>query len=243
MADDIKDSGSPSKKTPRPIDVFEQFSSFFANEHHAFLAKKSERLASALHVVTGFIASEEPLRNRLRAASLEVMQFSTDLERLGKTGHEAFGTKCAEIASMLETAQAAGLVSPMNAKLICDEYARLATFARDRYSLISARVQDLSDAPPSPSPLGFFKGQKDIPSYRTSIKTDNVLKGQSFGARRKDIIDLFTSRDKISIKDAVSAVPGVSEKTIQRELLSMVEEGLLIKEGERRWSTYRKANP
>ena len=56
--------------------------------------------------------------------------------------------------------------------------------------------------------------------------------------RRARIIDLLKSKDRLMIKDFLSVVTGVSEKTIQRELLKMVAMGVLKKEGERRWSRY-----
>jgi predicted ArsR family transcriptional regulator len=60
-------------------------------------------------------------------------------------------------------------------------------------------------------------------------------------SRREVILGVISSRDNCSIKDIATKLPQVSEKTIQRELSAMVEEGILIKEGDRRWSTYRVA--
>jgi DNA-binding HxlR family transcriptional regulator len=36
-------------------------------------------------------------------------------------------------------------------------------------------------------------------------------------------------------------IRGVSEKTIQRELGALIESGLVMKQGERRWSVYSLA--
>lgn len=56
--------------------------------------------------------------------------------------------------------------------------------------------------------------------------------------RRKIILALIKQKPALTVKDIIKSIPQVSEKTIQRELLAMVSEGLLIKKGERRWSTY-----
>jgi hypothetical protein len=59
------------------------------------------------------------------------------------------------------------------------------------------------------------------------------------GLSRADVIlKILSSREEISVNDLVMAIPGYSEKTIQRELLSLVEKGILVKKGERRWSRY-----
>src|SRR3989338_8745465 len=56
--------------------------------------------------------------------------------------------------------------------------------------------------------------------------------------RRKIILALIKQKPAITVGDIAKSIPGISEKTIQRELLSMVIEGTLVKRGERRWSTY-----
>lgn len=56
--------------------------------------------------------------------------------------------------------------------------------------------------------------------------------------RRKIILALAKQKPSINVGDVARSIPGVSEKTIQRELLAMVAEGILEKRGERRWSTY-----
>jgi predicted HTH transcriptional regulator len=60
-------------------------------------------------------------------------------------------------------------------------------------------------------------------------------------SRREVILGVISHKDNCSIKDIAGKLSSVSEKTIQRELSAMVEEGILIKEGDRRWSTYRVA--
>lgn len=56
--------------------------------------------------------------------------------------------------------------------------------------------------------------------------------------RRKIVLALIKQKPALTVKDIARSIPHVSEKTIQRELFSMVSEGTLIKRGERRWSTY-----
>ncbi len=56
--------------------------------------------------------------------------------------------------------------------------------------------------------------------------------------RRTIILALIKQKPALGVKDFTKSIPAVSEKTIQRELLAMVAEGLLVKRGERRWSTY-----
>jgi hypothetical protein len=60
--------------------------------------------------------------------------------------------------------------------------------------------------------------------------------------RRNQIIAEIKKTGEVSVKDIARVVPGVSEKTLQRELIAMVTDGVLNKKGERRWSRYSIKN-
>ncbi len=68
-----------------------------------------------------------------------------------------------------------------------------------------------------------------------SLKEDN--KGQTTG-RRQTIKDILATHGNATIKDISAKIQDCSEKTLQRELISMIKDGLVHKEGERRWSRY-----
>lgn len=62
-------------------------------------------------------------------------------------------------------------------------------------------------------------------------------------SRQSIIINLLKRKKEIMIKDVSPLIDGCSEKTIQRELLAMVGQGILRKEGEKRWSRYSLVKP
>jgi len=59
--------------------------------------------------------------------------------------------------------------------------------------------------------------------------------------RRATIMELVQRKGSVSIKDISRVISGCGGKTIQRELMALVTEGVLKREGERRWSTYELA--
>ena len=73
--------------------------------------------------------------------------------------------------------------------------------------------------------------------YKRRIDTviSNFKKRES---RKKQILKLFNKGQKLTIKDISQVINDRGEKTIQRELQSMMKEGHIKKEGERRWSQY-----
>lgn len=56
--------------------------------------------------------------------------------------------------------------------------------------------------------------------------------------RRAVIFSLLRQKGEVSVADVATVISNCSQKTLQRELLAMVDEGVLKKTGERRWSRY-----
>jgi hypothetical protein len=73
-------------------------------------------------------------------------------------------------------------------------------------------------------------------SLTKNIVPEKVVKDKN--NRREIILSMLKSGVKLTIKDFAKNIKDCSEKTIQRELLALVSEGVLKKEGERRWSKY-----
>ncbi len=73
---------------------------------------------------------------------------------------------------------------------------------------------------------------------KTDIGMSDTPVGASAASRTKKILELVATSSGVSVKDLSQVVPGVSEKTIQRELSALIESGQIRKEGERRWSLY-----
>ena len=56
--------------------------------------------------------------------------------------------------------------------------------------------------------------------------------------RREAILRIVRKMGEVTINDIAEVISDCSEKTVQRELLALVSEGILKKTGERRWSRY-----
>ena len=77
--------------------------------------------------------------------------------------------------------------------------------------------------------------KKDNESSAFPVRTGNDLRKEN---RKNIILNTIQKKGSVTIKDISAVVRDCSEKTIQRELLALVGERVLIKEGERRWSVY-----
>lgn len=113
------------------------------------------------------------------------------------------------------------------------EAARLRSLARVTYDpLLEEAVSDT----PVPGHKGHSKGQ---------VKDTNTSAAKAAPAgnaeRRESIMAVLRAKGASYIKDISLVVRDVSEKTIQRELSQMVAEGLVVRKGDRRWTTYELA--
>lgn len=268
------------------------------NKYLLFLFKKAERFAAALYILTELFLDSEPLKWELRALGADLCKdIFSFRERSTSSSKENIGNvfiTIVRIASLLEIAHIANLVSGMNCTIFRRELDILSSFIESRGKTnqfitgSSAFTDDFfrvpreffETAPPRGHPSGTIRGMspngaagssaeatassggvdrgprkdKDEPLKGHLILKDTVLydsrkidKGQITlrrmnEERRKIILEVFKTRDAAVVRDFSFVIQGCSEKTIQRELLRLVRDGVLKKEGERRWSRYSLAN-
>ncbi|MDE1925225.1 MAG: hypothetical protein KGH79_03525 [Patescibacteria group bacterium] len=155
----------------------------------------------------------------------------------------------AEIFSLLSTIHLAAtraILSKENASIICAEYEQLAQKLSEGMQLspfvssddFSVPALPMEEALPLPSPA--FKELGAALRPLKDSKGQKSDKGQNPAAQERVslILDLVRKNKSLSIKDISRVIKGCSEKTIQRELAALISQGLVRKEGERRWSVY-----
>jgi predicted HTH transcriptional regulator len=83
--------------------------------------------------------------------------------------------------------------------------------------------------------------QKRVNIPSGDISTDAYLVYSQMTDRAERIKTVLEAKPQATVKDIAEVITDVSEKTIQRELNSLIEKGQVIREGERRWSRYSVA--
>ncbi len=236
------------QNTAKSIDFFGDDKSFI------FIYKKTEKLATALYMVTNLFGDSEPMKWTLRSKVSSLLSFILSFKDVLKFREQEFlnllKNNILEIVSLLEIANFSGLVSDMNFRILKDEFLNLIHFAS------SFEKKDVSSVK-----FGFEKNFFDIHenkavemvnSEKSFIKTSNVqysLKDKNTvnnvvndvtkkSNRQNSIISILAKNDNITIGTISQIIKDCSEKTIQRELINLIDRGLVKKTGERRWSRY-----
>ncbi len=123
-------------------------------------------------------------------------------------------------------------------RLSLDETPTLSTIAKNVLSretsqrLNSALRKQVTSSLPAGS-VAARSGKGHIKDNKTSDANDSRIKD-----RREAVLSVIKNKGRASIKDISTLVRGVSEKTIQRELSALITAGVVLKQGERRWSIY-----
>ena len=248
----------------------------FKNKHFAvsFISKKTEKIATAIYMVTDFVPESEPLRSELRTLALALISGTRRIGSRSSEPHYALSSEVNgtidEAAVLLDLAVTIGIISEMNGTVLASELAKVKAEIDRHYGGASALFSthpgyanimlapSMFDVSGGDKTLAVFdKGQENSKGHfaplepmqpaakPTTAPKDLLSRKGDIGikiARRNDVLNVVRSKGKASIKDVVSILKDISEKTVQRELLALVREGVLVKEGEKRWSTYRVAS-
>jgi DNA-binding HxlR family transcriptional regulator len=98
---------------------------------------------------------------------------------------------------------------------------------------------NLSDTRKNAAASGLPTANRSVASVgQKSIEKQGDIVKDKKNIRQSQIIELLRQRSHLTIRDFSIVISDCSEKTIQRELIDLVEKGLVKREGERRWSTY-----
>lgn len=219
---------------------------------------RAYRLAAAVFTVSNLFDVEEELRTRLKRLSLDMVSMTVRLKDINfgesKKAVSEIESKCLELMSLIDIAEIAGLISGMNSQILKSEFnsflveikKTLSGFSDDKRSVNSILSRELSTF----ESLHYLPPQDEIEESVQSVNlsTKNVLNNHTNGSNGKDrkrkdhrkemILDFIKGHNDVSIKDIVPNVVGCSEKTVQRELIGLINEGKIKKVGERRWSKY-----
>ena len=196
------------------------------------ISQKTEKIASALYLLTSFFSDQEPLKWEIRVMSLDLAS-----ERV----KDKFNI-IREILSLLSIARMAGLGSESNYEIIGQSME-----SPLKLMFLEDRVPE-EKALPRPEQLDRIKDKFVERMEKKELPKPAPRELKEFGAvsvkknsRQSIIIGLLRRKKEIMIKDVSPLIEGCSEKTIQRELLAMVQAGILRKIGEKRWSRYTLA--
>jgi len=237
---------------------------------YEYINKKTEKIVTALYMVTDCMDYDDAIKHKLRQNGVELL---SDIYKLSipypVDKHMQVSMSIAriyELLSLIEIGNTIGFVSDMNTNILKREFLGLITEIeayqpKDKHasftineSMLEVPRATLEETSFSHNISGSvfntslfgkghikdkrtneFSNQITTPSYRTPL----LHKEGNREDRINKILSLIKDKSEVSIKDISSVFTDCSEKTIQRELNSLVSKGQIKKIGAKRWSRYQ----
>jgi hypothetical protein len=220
-----------------------------------YLYKKTEKLVSALYLLSGFISDKEPIKWHLRESGVELLSCSLSLS----INHLNFVSTGLRLISLLEISYIGGIISKMNYDILKYELENMIRsvesgegsnvsnilFPENFFAVSGEQNNSQGLVNNSLDRNDYSKGHNIMsdrfarPLGELSVKPfSSSLKPQEKSNRQETIVSLLKKNKELGIKDFVTAIKGCSEKTIQRELVVLVSKGQVKKTGQKRWSRY-----
>lgn len=233
------------------------------NKDFIIIYNKSYRLAAAVFVISNLMDQSEELRSKIKSLSLKLVSIVVHLKDANsfdvKTITVDLEKNTLELMSFLDIASVSGLISKMNGDIIKQEFQSFIielgkfaeNFSANKNTVIDgifseSLIVDSSNSLGKGSGL-ISKNFEEKPQKEEHLNMIEIDKSkiENFknGHKRKDlrkstVLEFIKGHDMVSIKDIMPNVNGCSEKTVQRELISLINERKIKKVGERRWSRY-----
>lgn len=217
---------------------------FNNGDYLVYSFKKTEKIVSAIYLVTSLIKDNEPMKWELREGSMSLISIlmtlngseSVDKNRL----IQSFFTTSIQLISFLNISVISGIISEMNASIIINEITTLVDYLKEQNTISDSKTGFiLSDSFFATDTLPITsKGHSEIQKIPEAKVSKTLIIKDKKDSRKTAILSILKKESHLTIKDFVKVISDCSEKTIQRELIDLVEKGIVKKEGERRWSTY-----
>ncbi len=230
---------------------------------YTYLNKKTEKLVTALYMVTDHMNGDDALKGKIRFLAVELLsdmyKLSTSSPLTNNTYITLSTTRVYEVLSFIYIAQTLSFISETNASILKKELQLLVSELEPKQSSENPFAFTLDDTMfdvgvPVREQISRGPSIKDR-AFHINKRTDYMsfnkkplVNRNSMTKDERTVKILNTIKDKknlpgndtgVSIKDISSTFPDYSEKTIQRELNSLVAKGIIKKIGAKRWSRYQ----
>lgn len=209
--------------------------------------KKTERVVSAIEYILSFIEYGERSKSRIDTLSHAATTLHTiALESLSwfeaEARRELYQLQHALVVldSSVRVATAGRVVGVDATEAILHEIDTILRYIRHHFTTEEPRLTAVAASSSTergiPRTTTTRRPKPVIP--KNDLSSDAVLVYSQLSDRTTRIKTVLEAKPEATIKDITDIITDVSAKTIQRDLNAMIENGEVIRQGERRWSKY-----
>ena len=214
-------------------------------DYYKYIFKKTERIVSVVFFVLNSVPDTpqtkthvEDIQHAARAAHDAVLQSLETRAHVADDIVRGVAHSLISLLSKLSVAQVAGVIAPSVHSVFVQEIDAVLR-GINKYTNDDSPVLSFmqTEQPSVPTQSSTHTPARKVTS-RQSHTTTSSPQATVMPGRRERIKTIVEAKGEASIKDISEIITDVSEKTIQRELQAMIEDNLIKRHGERRWSKY-----
>jgi hypothetical protein len=227
------------------------------NAQIQYIQKRLIKIGEAAFLIASVIKDREILRREIQEVSLlyiAAIRKAFDPEssknlKMFFHGHAVYldiEHRAHAISHLMQLGKTSGLISSMNVDIFLEQSSQiLAEFrgliaadnAAHGHAFFSSPINAENHASPISIVVNENKGIVNANQAQQPIKDIRDIKDISKN-RKEKIVSFLKEHGQSSITDIAKNLPECSQKTVQRELNSMISEGVVKRAGDRRWSAY-----
>lgn len=210
-------------------------------EYYKYIFKKTEKIVCAIYYVThsdidsrinSHVVSDLEMTAKtvldvalvsLKGTDVSLVRYTTDLM------HAYIA-----LESMLRVAQAARCIGGEHLEVFLHEINSVERLLK-KYT--EQKPHDFILDPVPERTLVRARKTEAVHSPRVTANEESISVERT-RSRRERVLEVLRDKSEATIKDIVTVITDCSEKTIQRELISLIKDNIVHREGERRWSKY-----
>lgn len=225
------------------------------------LTDRTQKLTGAMYRVTDLLSDKEPLKWTLRerAVSLlnNLMSVISPVASLRDKGvvFEEIKNSISQLSKVLELTSTGTYTTSFNFEVLKKEYNNLQAIIEGEKELLFAEptllllgeetvkpekqekeiIKDTGEVKRTEEDKGHYVQKQ--PAIAATPKPKIVVRYDN-NSRSEKVINFLRNNNNKTIKEIATMFSGISEKTVQRDLLELVRVGKISAKGEKRWRTY-----
>jgi hypothetical protein len=212
--------------------------------------KKTERIISAILYILSFVEGEKRqftpyarIHHSLFVLHDEVLRSLLTKAQDAPNALFTLQHCLLQVESNIRLSTAARLIPPEVVGGVEEELDAVMRFIKNHYiTRVDTSIHShtpLSKESMSTDRITTPRSRRHRPNIpQNDLSSDAVMVYSDLNDRSVRIKTVLEATPNATIKDLSDVITDVSSKTIQRELNSLIEKGEVIRQGERRWSTY-----
>lgn len=220
------------------------------------LTDRAQKLTGAMYRVTDLLSDKEPLKWTLRERAINLlnnlMSVISPVANLRDKDivFEEIKNSISQLSKILELTSAGTYTTSFNFDVLKKEYNNLQAAIEGERGLLFAEPVLLLEETKS-----YQKEEEKIitdtkrteetkghhgqtPTKKEPVAAPKPVVHHNNSSRPERVINFLRNNNNCTIKEIATIFEGISEKTVQRDLLELVRIGKIAAKGEKRWRTY-----